>query len=107
MRTFTRRRADRIERIERRIEFLSERLRQYPGDTPTAAHVRKERSALQWALEDIERMNKIEAALAEHADAADIIMAIEAICESRRRPTEEDMERTPALARQYGAQEPR
>jgi hypothetical protein len=100
-RSFAQRREDRRDRLVDRAQYLTNRMCNADISENAKAHVTRERSAILWALEEIDRLTAIEdvlddAGLNEGAQLA----AIDAICESRYRPTDADRERTPQLARQ-------
>lgn len=103
-RTFTQRREERRDRLVDRVQFLTNRMCRADVSEGAKRHATQERSALLWALEDIDRLTAIEGVIDDRglSDGARV-MAIEAICESRYRPTEADMDRTPQLARDHAS----
>lgn len=101
-RSFHRRRIDRLHRLEERLRFLEGRLA--AGCAKSEGHARQEISALKWVVEEVDRLDLIEQALADpglHTDFARLA-AIAAAVSSRHAPTDADIERTKSLAEQYG-----
>lgn len=97
-RGFAERRRERRARLQRRIDFLDDRIARADKEP---RHDRQERSALLWVLEELDRLDQIEEAISQPANAVMVLAAVAAIVSSRTMPTDEDLERTPALKRQY------
>ena len=98
-RSFTQRRLERRERIIERVQFLTNKMCRADISEGSKRHATMERSALLWALEDIERLDDIAEVLATADDDTDAVDRINAVIESRDRPTDEDRARTPQLNR--------
>jgi hypothetical protein len=100
-RSFRQRRFDRAERLLYRAEFLERRIAQEPE--AVRSHDKQERSALLWALEEIGRLDEIENILDDASlSEGQRVLMIGAVCESRYRPTDDDVARTRQLQRLYG-----
>lgn len=99
-RSFAQRREDRRDRIVERAQFLTNKMCRADISEGARSHATRERSALLWALEEIDRLTAIEDVLDDSALSEGArIVAIDAICEQRYRPTDADRQRTPQLAR--------
>jgi hypothetical protein len=104
-RTFAKRRSDRIERLRDQAQFVANRMCRSDRSESHIQRDRKEFSALMWALEEIARLDSIDNIVQDESlTEGERLAAIDAICENRCRPTDEDMQRAPALARQYQEQ---
>ena len=100
-RSFAKRRQERRERVVERIQFLVNKMCRADISENARSHATRERSALAWMLEEMDRLDEIAAVLSATTDNDEAIDQIVAIIESRERPTDEDRERTPQLARAY------
>ena len=98
-RSFMRRRNDRYDRLVERAQYLTNRMCRADITEAARSHATRERSALLWVLEEVDRLDQVEDTLgAAVFTEGDKLHRIEAICESRHRPTEADLARTPQLA---------
>jgi hypothetical protein len=95
MRGYGQRRKERLERIRRRVEFLSERIER----NPPADFDQMERSALLWAIEEIERWDAVAEIVSGESSDAGKLAAISTLIRSRLSPSEADLARTPGLAK--------
>ena len=85
-----------------RVQFLTNKLCRPDLSEGARRHATMERSALMWALEEIDRLTAIEDVLDDEALPEGVaLQQIESICEERYRPTDADIDRTPQLARDW------
>jgi hypothetical protein len=102
MRTFAARRRERIERLRDHASYLADRICEAGISDQQQSFARQRFSAVMWALEEITRLDRIEEILSDQSLTDDQkLIGIEGVCESRYTPTDEDLARAPALARQY------
>lgn len=99
-RSFAKRREERYDRLVDRAQWLSNRLCRPELTDGQRRQTTTERSAVLWALEEIDRLDEIEDVLDSSLSEGEQLLRIETICESRTRPTDADRQRTPQLARQ-------
>lgn len=101
-RSFNQRKRERHQRLRDQAQHVANRMCRPDRNERQLSWDRREFSALMWALEEIDRLDRVEDALSDEAlDEDQKLHVIDAICEERYRPTDEDLARTPALARQY------
>lgn len=101
-RTFARRVRDRIERLERRAMYLQSRIVGLESVGKDPRFDKQERSAILWALEEIDRLDAIVEALEDRSlSDGERLAVITVVCDSRWKPTEADLERTPGMASYY------
>lgn len=98
-RSFTQRRIERRERIIDRVQFLVNKMCRADISETARSHATKERSALLWMLEEVDRLDEIADVLAMVDDDTEAVDKINAVIEGRNRPTDEDRARTPQLNR--------
>lgn len=98
-RSFARRRHDRRERVIERVQFLTNKMCRADISENARSHATRERSALLWMLEEMDRLDEIADVLTRESDDAAAVDQINAIIETRDRPTDDDRARTPQLAR--------
>jgi hypothetical protein len=101
-RSYRQRCEERFARLRRRAEFLTERIallvdRENRGD-------KSERSALLWAIEQLELLDVIADVLNGDQGESEKLAAIASVMRSRTQPTHADRERTKGLQRVYSGQ---
>lgn len=100
-RSFAVRREQRRERIVERVQWLVNKLCKPEISEGARRHALSERSALMWALEEIDRLDEIEDIINSDTTDARAVAKIGIIVDSRHKPTEDDRSRTPQLGRQH------
>lgn len=102
-RSFAVRREQRRERLVERVQWLVNKLCKPEISDGARRHALSERSALMWALEEIDRLNEIEDIINSDITNQRAVAQIGLIVDSRHKPTDEDRSRAPALGRQFNA----
>lgn len=98
-RTFALRRDQRRDRLIERVEFLVRKICDANTSEGAARHARMERSALMWALEEIERLDDIESILNSEMTDERAVSLIGVVVDRRHHPTEDDLDRNEGLAK--------
>lgn len=84
-------------RLQERADYLTAKIEADPSKN--MAYDAQERSAILWALEQIELLDRIDDTLSDRslADDSQMVTALVAVMDDRRRPTANDLARTPGL----------
>lgn len=101
MRGYRQRCRERLERLRRRAEWLAQRIAAHSRSKGDYSYDASERSALLWAIEQIEQWDVVTDVLMSGESNAEKIARLESILRSRLQPSDADLARTPALARQW------
>ena len=96
MRGYKERCQERLDRLRRRVHFLDNRVASRPG--VESGHDKAERSAILWAIEEVERWDTMTEILLSDQSDTEKLAAIAKLLKSRLRSIEQDVARTPALA---------
>ena len=94
-RSYRQRCSERRARLQERAEYLTEKIDADPA--VNRSYDAQERSALLWAIEQIDLFATIEAALVEDLTDEEKLHAIGAVIATRLHPSPSDLERTPGL----------
>lgn len=94
-RTYRQRCIERRMRLLERAEYLTQKIDAHPDKN--FAYDAQERSALLWAVEQIDLFATIEEALGSDLDDSEKVHAIGAVIAARIHPSKADMDRNPGL----------